>query len=176
MKRYLTFAAATALLSGAAVGQDYYQPWVKTQDLGVTGLATVGQLQVGTAYEGAASVTVAVAASVTGDGMDITVTATDKDGTAIATALPMLMWMSEAATCAGLTADTYSGDLTAGTGAIIGPLTAKKAWIVQAAATGVFVATLVDSANPADQYVCIGHPITGTPIASAVSGTNWEGA
>jgi hypothetical protein len=184
MKRvtgYLVGLIGIVALVGVALAQDYYSPWVRAQELtattaAVTGLATVGQLKVGTAYEGAATVTIALAKSVTTDGMTITVTAKDKDGTAIAKAVPLMMWMSEADTCAGLTGDTYSGDLTSGTGVTVGALTAKKAWIVQTAVSGIYVGTLVASANPADQYVCIAHPVTATPVASAVSGTNWEGA
>lgn len=136
--------------------------------------ATVGQLHVG-GYEGPAGVTIALAASATTDGMTITVTVVDRTGTAIAKPFPLLLWLSEAATCANVTGDTYSGTLTATTGVLLQTITAKKTFMVQTAATGVFVGTLVDSANPTDQYVCVTHPITGTPIESAVSGTNWEG-
>lgn len=215
MKRhigYLIAAAALAIVSaGTLLAEDYYQPWVRTQQLtatagtittlgsttgtiatlgsttgtittlgsttaNVSGLATVGQLKIGTAYEGAAAVTIALAKSLTTDGMTITVTVTDKAGAAIAKPFPLLLWMSEAATCAGLTADTYSGTLTAGTGILLQTITAKTTFMIQTAATGVFVGTLVDSANPVDQYVCVAHPVTATPVASAVSGTNWEGA
>lgn len=196
MKRLGIMLGAVLLgIATAAIGQTYYQPFVNAQSLtatagaittltattstattaSVTGLATVGQLKVGTAYEGAATVTIALAASSTTDGMDITVTVKDKDSTAIAKPFPLLLWMSEAATCAGVTADTYSGTLTAGTGILLQTITAKKTFMIQTAATGIFVGTLVDSANPADQYVCVAHPITATPIASAASGTSWEG-
>lgn len=123
-----------------------------------------------------ASFTIDLAASGTTDGMTITVTAKDRAGNTLARALDVVMYMSEASTGLGLTGDTYSGDLTAGTGVILGALTAKKAWRIQTAATGVFVATLVASANPADQYVVVSHPITGALTVSAVSGTNWQGA
>lgn len=75
-----------------------------------------------------------------------------------------------------ITADTYSGDLTATEGTILVALTAKKAWLVNTNAGAVFKATLVASANPADQYVVAIHPFNGKPIVSAASGTNWEGA
>lgn len=121
------------------------------------------------------SFTIALAASVTTDGMDITITAKDRNGVTLARVLDFTFYMSEATTGLGLTADTYSGDLTAGTGVILGALTAKKAWRVQTAATGIFVATLVASANPTDQYVTVVHPLTGALTVSAASGTNWEG-
>jgi hypothetical protein len=119
---------------------------------------------------------IALAASVTTDGMTITVTAKNDVGGAQAAVQTFVLYMSEATTGIGLTGDTYSGDLTASAGTILGALTAKKAWLVQTNASGVFTATLVASANPADQYVCVVHPLTTRPIVSAVSGTNWEGA
>jgi len=120
--------------------------------------------------------TIAIAASATTDGMDITITAVDENGDTVAGLRDLMMWMTDAATGAGLTADSFSGDLTAGTGAIIGALTAKKAWMLQTGATGVFVGTLVDSANPADVYVAVRDPVGGLPIVSEISDDNWEGA
>lgn len=123
-----------------------------------------------------AGFTIALAKSTTTDGMKITVTAKDAGGTTLAQVVALDLWMSEAATGIGLTGDTYSGDLTASTGVILGALTAKKAWRVLTAASGIFEAVLVASANPADQYVVVSHPATGAVTVSAVSGTNWEGA
>lgn len=120
--------------------------------------------------------TIGLAASSTTDGMDITITAKDAAGATVAGVHNFVMHMSEAATGAGLTGDTYSGDLTAGTGVIVGALTAKKAWVLQTAATGIFVGTLVASTNPTDQYVAVTIPATGRLVVSAASGTNWEGA
>lgn len=124
----------------------------------------------------AATVTVAIAASETTDGMDITVTVKDAAGATIAAVHALDLWMSEAATGIGLTADTYSGTLTASTGAILTTLTAKKHFSVVTAATGIFVGTLVDSANPVDQYVVVKNPFDSKVVVSEVSGTNWEGA
>lgn len=122
------------------------------------------------------NVTIALAASATTDGMDITITCVDGDGTAIAAAHTLEVWISEDSAGIGLTADSYSGTVTAGTGAILTAFTAKKHFSVVTAATGIAVMTAVASANPADQYVCVKHPVTGVPIVSAASGTNWEGA
>ena len=82
---------------------------------------------------------------------------------------------SEAATGAGLTADTYSGSLTASSGAVLGTMTAKKCFLIQTHTDGVFVGTLVDSANPADQYVAVKKPVLPGYVVSAVSGVNWQG-
>lgn len=122
------------------------------------------------------TVTIAIAASSTTDGMDITVTVKDMDGAIVAAVHELDLWMSEAATGIGLTGDTYSGDLTASVGAVLTALTSKKHWRVATAATGIFTATLVDSANPTDQYVVAKKPLGAGVIVSDVSGTNWQGA
>lgn len=121
------------------------------------------------------NVTIDIAASSTTDGMDITVTVVDAQGNTVTGVRMLDLYMSEAATGIGITGDTYSGDLTATTGAIISAVTAKKHWNVVTAATGIFEATLVASANPADQYVVCKRPLTGGLVVSAVSGTNWQG-
>lgn len=123
-----------------------------------------------------ASVTIALAASGTTDGMQITITVVDGAGNTIAAAHCLEVWISESSAGAGLTADSYSGTVTATTGAILTAFTAKKHFSVVTAATGIAVLLAVDSANPADQYVCVRNPLTGRVIVSAVSGTNWEGA
>lgn len=122
------------------------------------------------------TVAIGIAASATTDGMDITITVRDAAGETVAAVHQLEIWMSEAATGIGLTGDTYSGDLTATAGAILSAHTAKKHWSVVTAATGIFSATLVDSANPADQYVVAKRPLGAGVVVSAVSGTNWQGA
>jgi hypothetical protein len=112
---------------------------------------------------------ITLAASATTDGCDITITGRK------AGVQNFEFWISEAATGAGLTADTYSGTVTVATGTQLAALTAKKHLLVQTDATGVAVITAVASANPTDQYFCV-NAGNGTPIVSAVSGTNWEGA
>ncbi len=121
------------------------------------------------------TVDIALAASATTDGMDITITVEDADGNTMAGIYAFEVYMSEAATGIGLTGDTYSGDLTASVGGVAAVRTAKKAWLLQTAATGIFTGTLVDSANPADQYVVVVLP-TGQRVVSAASGTSWQGA
>lgn len=121
------------------------------------------------------TVDIALAASSTTDGMDITLTVQDGDG-AIAANHYLEVWISEDSGGAGLTADSYSGSVTAGTGAILTAFTAKKHFAVVTDENGVAVLTAVASTNPDDQYVCVKHPVTGTVLVSEVSGTNWEGA
>lgn len=124
----------------------------------------------------ASTVTIALAASSTTDGMNITITCKDADGNTVTGVHQLEFWMSENSGGAGLTGDTYSGDLTATTGAILSAHTAKKHWSVATASTGIFAATLVASANPTDQYVAVKSPLGAAVVVSAASGTNWEGA
>lgn len=42
--------------------------------------------------------------------------------------------------------------------------------------TEIDVATLVASANPADQYVAVKKPLGAGVVVSGASGTHWEGA
>jgi len=123
-----------------------------------------------------ATVDIALAASVTTDGMDITITVKDAAGTAIDAVHELEVWISEDAQGEGLTADTYSGDVTWGTGTELQEIVSKKHYKVLTNVSGVAVATAVASTNPADQYVAVKHPVTGKVIVSAASGTNWEGA
>jgi len=121
------------------------------------------------------TVSIGLAPSATTDGMTITITVLDADGNTMPGIYAFEAYMSEAATGIGLTGDTYSGDLTAVTGGVAAVRTAKKAWLLQTHTTGIFVGTLVDSANPVDQYVVVVLP-TGQRVVSAASADNWEGA
>lgn len=116
-----------------------------------------------------------LAKSATTDGCQITITAKDRDNKTVARKTPFRFWVSEDSGGMGLTADSASGTLTAATGAILTALTAKKEVTGVTAATGIAVLTLVDSANPTDQYFCAANP-DGSITVSVTSGTNWEGA
>jgi hypothetical protein len=121
----------------------------------------------------ASTVTVALTASTAANEMVITITAKDVAAATVAAVHQLEFWMSEATTGIGLTADAYSGDLVASTGAIHSAHTAKKHWSVVTAATGIFVGVLTDSAKPADQYVAIKKPLGAGIVVSAASGVNW---
>lgn len=118
---------------------------------------------------------IALAKSATTDGMAITITAKDRNGDTVLGKTRFEMWISEDSGGMGLTDDTYSGTVTAATGAVLTALTAKKHIIGVTAATGIAVITAVDSANPTDQYVAVANP-DGSITVSGASGTNWEGA
>ncbi len=118
---------------------------------------------------------IALAAGAATDEMEVTITVKDKDGNPIAAVHNLEFWFSESAAGIGLTGDSYSGALTAKTGAILTALTAKKHAIVTTAATGIAKLSIVDSANPVDQYACVKSPVTGRIHVSAASAGNWEG-
>lgn len=139
-------------------------------DLQVTGNISMASLVV------PHTITISLAASTTTDGMDITVALKTAAGAALGGVHTLAIYMSETNTGAGITGDTYSGDLTATGGAILLNLLAKKAWLVTTGADGIFAGTLVAAANPTDQYVVVIHPFNGKPIVSTASGTRWEGA
>lgn len=126
--------------------------------------------------DAAVSLTIGLAAGTVTDSMDITITVLDGASTAIDAVHEIEWWISEAATGIGLTADTYSGDVTAVTGTEWIEHTSKKHYTSLTDVNGVIVARAVASANPTDQYVAARHPLTGKVIVSSASGTNWEGA
>lgn len=123
-----------------------------------------------------ASLSITLAASATTDGMEATIKCLDAAGVVIPGVRALEVWISESAAGAGLTADSYSGTVTAATGTINTALTAKKHFLLVTAASGIAVLLAVDSANPVDQYVAAKNPDTGKVHVSSASGTNWEGA
>jgi predicted RecA/RadA family phage recombinase len=123
----------------------------------------------------AATATIALSASGVTDGMLMTITVKDGAGATVAAVHSLEFWISDATSGAGLTADSFSGALTATTGVIQSVFTAKKHVLVHTAATGIAVLQIVDSANPTDVYAVVRNPANGAAIVSAASGTNWEG-
>lgn len=85
----------------------------------------------------------------------------DGAGTDMTEVLNFDVWLSDAATGAGLTATTASGAVTVGTpGAVVGTYEAKKALRVQSDATGTFQLSITDTAKTGF-YVCVQNPFTG---------------
>jgi hypothetical protein len=122
-------------------------------------------------------VTITNAASATTDGMESTFTVKNANGDTVEAVTCLEVWISEATTGIGLTADSYSGSSSAVStyGAIHTALTAKKHFMVVTNASGVFRLLSIASANPTDQYVCCKNPLGGGVTVSAASGTSWEG-
>lgn len=128
------------------------------------------------AQKNALTVRIDLAASATTDGMEATLSVRNARGEIVPGVYSLEAWISESASGAGLTADSYSGTVTASTGAILTAYTAKKHFSVVTASSGIAVLLAVDSANPTDQYVCARAPGSNLVCVSAVSGTNWQGA
>jgi len=108
---------------------------------------------------------------------NVTITVKNAAGTAIASPFILTVWLSDAATGVGLTGTSASGTVQAksASGADLGPLTAKKALVVQTLATGVYILEITDTAKTAF-YVCATVPGTGaikisTQLATANYGT-----
>lgn len=100
-----------------------------------------------------ASITFAAAAGAA-NVTEVTITVRDAAGVAIDKAFMLDVWLSDAATGAGLTGTEASGTVTAkaASGAIIATHVSKKALKVQTLATGVFVLEITDTAKT-DFYV-----------------------
>lgn len=99
---------------------------------------------------------------------EVTITVKDGAGATIAGVFNLDVWLSDAATGAGLTATTASGTVTAkaASGAVIGTYTAKKALRVQTLATGVFVLEITDTAKTGF-YVAAEVPMSGRVVVSS---------
>lgn len=93
---------------------------------------------------------------------EIAIAMLDGNGAAVADAAPITVWLSDAATGAGLTGTSASGTVQAksASGADFGVLTAKKALIAQPLATGIYTLEITDTAKTGF-YVCIQNPFTG---------------
>ena len=196
MKRRTAFLLGVALLGAVALwaqtypsGSNYSQPggtrWVIGGSLDVV---SGGDLDVesGGALKIAGTTVTASAAELnaSGDGVSTSltfvaaagstniaeVTVTVKDGAAgtIASVHNFDLWLSDAATCAGLTGTTASGAVAAkaASGVDLATYTAKKALRIQTLATGVYVLSITDAAK-SGFYVCGQVPGTGKSVASA---------
>lgn len=101
----------------------------------------------------------------------MTGTIKDAAGATIAAVRNLLVYISEAATGIGVTADSYStgAAITDGTGA---ELVAEKVFLVQTGVDGVFAISITDAAKPADQYGVAVLP-NGSMSISAASAALW---
>jgi predicted RecA/RadA family phage recombinase len=131
--------------------------------------AAVGRVKIGhLASIGApASFTFAAAAGTT-NVANVTITPRDAAGAALAGVRTLEMWLSDAATGAGITGTTASGTVTAksGEGTVLTAFTAKKHISAQTKADGTFVLEVTDSAKTGF-YVCVKNPATGLVSVSA---------
>lgn len=101
----------------------------------------------------------------------MTGTIKDAAGATIAAVRNLTVYISEAATGIGVTADSYStgAALSDGTGTA---LVANKVFLVQTGTDGVFAISITDTAKPADQYGVAILP-NGSMSISAASAALW---
>lgn len=99
---------------------------------------------------------------------EVTITVKDGAGVAVAGVHHLDVWLSDAATGAGLTGTTASGTVTAkaASGIVLSTYTAKKALRVQTLATGIFILEITDTAKTTF-YVAATSPLTGRASVSA---------
>lgn len=99
---------------------------------------------------------------------EVTITVKDGSGAAVAGVHHLDVWLSDAASGAGLTGTTASGTVTAkaASGVVLVAYTAKKAIRVQTLATGVFVLEITDTAKTGF-YVAAANPLTGRAAVSS---------
>jgi hypothetical protein len=101
---------------------------------------------------------------------EVTFTVQDAAGATIAGVFNLDIWLSDAASGAGLTATSASGAVAAksASGADLGTLTAKKALRVQTLATGIYTLSITDAAKtgfyPCAQVPGLGRTNVGTQL------------
>lgn len=100
-------------------------------------------------------------------------TVKDAAGATIAAPCVLDVYISEAATGIGVSADSYSTGASVTTGTQLIAQTANKAWTLITTAGGVFAISITDTAKPADQYLVAVNPKSGAPVVSAASSTTW---
>lgn len=124
--------------------------------------ATVGELNLTDNMP--ANITFA-AASAAANVCEVTITVKDAAAATIASVFNLDVWLSDAATGAGLTGTTASGTVQAkaASGADIGTYTSKKALRVQTLATGIYILEITDTAKTGF-YPCATLPSTGATI------------
>lgn len=125
--------------------------------LNVTGATKQGGVAVGS------SVTLTPAAG-TANISNVTLQVVDGAGASVGSVFNFDVWLSDAASGAGLTAVTASGTVTPTTGIVLQTYTAKKALRIQTDATGKAVLAITDTAKTGF-YVAVA--LRGVAIVSA---------
>lgn len=103
----------------------------------------------------------------------LTGTIKDAAGATIAASRPILLYISEASTGIGITADAYSTGASITTGTQLIALTANKAWLINTHTNGTFAISITDTNKPADQYAVAINWTTGQLSVSAASAALW---
>ena len=102
---------------------------------------------------------------------EVTIRVVDYDGTTVAATHMLDIWLSDAASGAGLTGTSASGAVAAkaASGVDFQIYSAKKAWRVQTLATGIYILSITDSAKTAF-YPCasiVGQTVVGAALLTA---------
>lgn len=103
---------------------------------------------------------------------EVTMTVKDARGNTIAGVFNLDIWLSDAASGAGLTATTASGAVAVKTssGVDLATLTSKKALRVQTLATGIYILSITDTSKtafyPCAQVPGLGKTIVGTQLVT----------
>lgn len=103
----------------------------------------------------------------------LTGTIKDAAGSTVAASRPLVVYLSEAATGIGVSADSYSTGASITTGTQLVALTANKAWLINTHTDGTFAVSITDTNTPANQYAVALATTTGQLSISEASGTNW---
>lgn len=122
----------------------------------------------GLGLQDAAYPTISFAAGATNK-VRYTVTWKDSAGTTIAAPRAFRMFLSDSAAGAGLTSTAASGEIVAVTGSNIATITTHKEWSVEAAASGIFVGDLTDTAKTQGYYLCVVQPENGVVVVSSTA-------
>jgi hypothetical protein len=147
-----------------------------SDELNVLDGATATAAEISLNHGAPANITFAIAAG-TANVSEVTCTVKDAAGSTLAGVFNFDLWLSDAATGAGLTGSTASGAVTAkaASGAVVGTYAAKQALRVQTLATGVFILSITDT-NKAHFYVAAmvpgatGKVVVSTQLASGSYG------
>lgn len=117
------------------------------------------------------------AASAAANVCEVTFQVQNLAGASLAGVFDLVIWLSDAATGAGLTATSASGTVQAksAAGADLGALTAKKALHVQTLADGSYTLEITDTAKTAF-YPCVSNPLTRAAIVGTVLATGDYGS
>lgn len=94
-------------------------------------------------------------------------------GATIAAARVLDVYISEAATGIGVTADSYSTGASVTTGTLIAAITANAVFRLLTHTDGTFAISITDTGVPTDQYAVAINPISHALHVSAASGTSW---
>jgi len=139
-----------------------------TAELNIVDGVTSTAAEITANSDGVASTITFAAAAGAANVAEVTVTMKDGAGGTVAAVQNLDLWLSDAATCEGLTGVTTSGAVAAkgASGTDLATYTAKKALRVQTLATGVYILSITDTAKTGF-YVCGQAPATGKSVASA---------